>query len=86
MRAVVGNLIFPAAKPWGGGPSAGGWRGSDVAQLRIRQRSTLPPPHSYAKGRVNPDPAARSWLRKGVLWRAASLAINQNMALEIGPR
>src|SRR3546814_8211421 len=38
--------------PWGGGPSAGWWRGSDVALLPLRQRFALPPPHGLAPGRT----------------------------------
>src|SRR3546814_1502777 len=54
------TVILPVAKRWGGGPSAGWWRGRDVALSPLRQRFALPPPHRCATGRSFIKSTARS--------------------------
>src|SRR3546814_1438830 len=47
-----GEWILPVAKRWGGRARRAWWGGRDVAQLPLRQRFALPPPHACGTGRI----------------------------------
>src|SRR3546814_15043859 len=47
-----GEWILPVAKRWGGRARRAWWGGRDVAQLPLRQRSALPPPHPCGTARI----------------------------------